>query len=102
MTVNLRSDNTFVQDEGWSSAVTRYEQFVQAHKSNRILYLELGVGGNTPVIIKYPFWRFTNRNTKATYVCINYGEAFCPPQIENRSIIINEDIGKIFNVLNIK
>ncbi|MDE7087158.1 MAG: hypothetical protein K2O67_03090, partial [Clostridia bacterium] len=65
------------------------------HKDKRVVYLELGVGGNTPVIIKYPFWRFTNQNPKATYVCINFGEAMCPPQIEDRSICINEDIGKV-------
>ena len=99
MTVNLRCDDTFVQDEGWYSACERYEKFVQAHKRGRILYLELGVGGNTPVIIKYPFWRFTNQNPKATYACINFGEAFCPPQIEKQSICMNEDIGKVISEL---
>lgn len=98
MTMNLRSDGTFVQDPGWDGACDRYEKFVKAHKNSRIVYLELGVGGNTPVIIKYPFWRFTEQNSKATYVCINYGEAFCPPQIENRSICIDEDIGNILNI----
>ena len=99
MTVNLRCDDTFVQDEGWYSACERYEKYIQAHKRGRILYLELGVGGNTPVIIKYPFWRFTNQNPKATYACINFGEAFCPPQIEKQSICINEDIGKVISEL---
>lgn len=92
MTVNLRCDNTFVQDDGWHAACERYEQYMQAHKNSSILYLELGVGGNTPVIIKYPFWRFTNLNPKATYACINNGEAMCPPQIQPKSICINEDI----------
>ena len=99
MTMNLRCDDAFVQDEGWNAACRRYEAFIKSHKNSRILYLELGVGGNTPVIIKYPFWRFTNENPKATYACINFGEAICPPQIENRSIIINEDIGKILKEL---
>lgn len=97
MTVNLRSDATFVQDDGWSAACRRYEEFIQQHKNGKILYWELGVGGNTPVIIKYPFWRFTNRNPKATYACVNLGEAFCPPQIKNRSICINSDINHIFD-----
>lgn len=101
MTVNLRSDDTFVQDEGWNAACARYERFVHKHKDSRILYLELGVGGNTPVIIKYPFWRFTNQNPKSTYACVNSGEAFCPPQIESRSICINEDIGKVIGQINI-
>lgn len=99
MTVNLRSDNTFVQDRGWASACKRYNEFVQKHKNSNILYLELGVGGNTPAIIKYPFWQFTLQNPKATYACINFGEAICPPQIEKQSIIINSDIGKTINTL---
>ena len=99
MTMNLRADDKFVQDSGWYAACERYENFIQQYKNKRIVYLELGVGGNTPVIIKYPFWRLTNQNPKATYVCINYGEAICPPQIESRAICINEDIGTVLTVL---
>ncbi|MDE7076925.1 MAG: Sir2 silent information regulator family NAD-dependent deacetylase, partial [Clostridia bacterium] len=95
MTTNLRCDDTFVQDEGWYAACGRYENFVERNKNKRVVYLELGVGGNTPVIIKYPFWRFTNGNPKATYVCINFGEAVCPPQIEKQAICINGDIGEV-------
>lgn len=94
MTVNLRCDDKFVQDAGWNSACERYGQFVQEHKNSRIIYLELGVGGNTPVIIKYPFWRFTESNPKAVYACINLGEAFCPERIEKRSVCIDGDIGE--------
>ena len=97
MTMNLRADDKFVQDGGWYEACERYEEFIEKHKNSKILYLELGVGGNTPVIIKYPFWRFTNRNPKATYACINFGEAVCPPQIEKQSICINEDIGTVLS-----
>lgn len=95
MTMNLRCDNSFVQDEGWYSAANRYEDFIRRHKGMHILFLELGVGANTPVIIKYPFWRMTKVNSKATYACINYGEAFCPAEISEQSICINEDIGKV-------
>lgn len=97
MTMNLRADDKFIQDEGWNAACERYEVFIQKHKHSRILYLELGVGMNTPIIIKYPFWRFTNQNPKAIYTCINYGEAYCPPQIEKQSIRINSDIGFVIN-----
>lgn len=100
MTVNLRTDDRFVQDDGWNVACERYEQFVQKHKGSRMLCLELGVGCNTPSIIKYPFWNFTNRNSKAIYACINYGEAICPPQIKERSICINEDIGEIISAMS--
>lgn len=100
MTVNLHSDSKFVQDKGWYDACERYEAFIKKHKNNRILFLELGVGSNTPVIIKYPFWRFTSQNPKASYVCINYGEAYCPPQIEKKSICISEDVGKVLSLLN--
>lgn len=99
MTMNLRADDKFVQDDGWDEACERYENFVHKHKDSRELYLELGVGSNTPVIIKYPFWRFTSQNQKATYACINYGEAICPPQIESRSICINADIGEVLSAV---
>jgi NAD-dependent SIR2 family protein deacetylase len=95
MNVNLRCDDTFVQDDGWYKANDRYNDFVNRHKNLHILYLELGVGMNTPVIIKYPFWQATARNKKALYACINYGEAYCPKEIENQSICINEDIQKV-------
>lgn len=99
MTMNLRSDNRFVQDSGWGKACKRYEKFVNRYSERKILYLELGVGGNTPGIIKYPFWQLTAKNNKATYASINLGEAVCPPQIANRSILINEDIGKVLSML---
>ena len=101
MTTNLRCDDKFVQDEGWDEACARYGEFIERHENGRILFLELGVGGNTPAIIKYPFWRFTSRNPKATYACINFGEAICPPQIEKRSICINEDIGKVIGQISL-
>ena len=100
MTMNLRADDKFVQDEGWYAACERYEKFVREYKGARVLYLELGVGGNTPVIIKYPFWRLVNQNPNAVYACINYGEAVCPPQIEDRSICINDDIGAVLSKLS--
>ena len=94
MTMNLRSDNRFVEDEGWHRAAERYESFLRATENARVLYLELGVGYNTPVIIKYPFWQMTAQNPKATYACINLGEAFCPEQILRQSICIDGDIGE--------
>ena len=94
MTMNLRSDHRFVEDEGWHKAAERYENFLHAKLSQKILFLELGVGYNTPVIIKYPFWRMTAKNPKATYTCINYGEAACPEEIQERSICVDSDIGK--------
>lgn len=99
MTVNLRCDGTFVQDRGWYAANARYEKFVHKYKDARILFLELGVGGNTPAIIKYPFWRLTSRNPKAVYACINYGEAFCPPQIRRQSVCIDADIADVLAAL---
>lgn len=99
MTMNLRADSTFVQDEGWYVSSGRYADFLRRHKNLNVLYLELGVGGNTPIIIKYPFWKMTAENKNAFYACINYGEAVCPPQIEKQSVCINADIGEVLNVL---
>lgn len=95
LTMNLRSDDTFAEDEGWHKAALRYADFIRRHKKLHILLLELGVGYNTPGIIKYPFWRLTVQNHKAVYVCINNREAVCPAEIENQSICIHHDIGSI-------
>lgn len=99
MTMNLRCDNFFVQDEGWYAASERYDDFILRRRNLHILFLELGVGTNTPGIIKYPFWQMTAENPKATYVCINYGEACVPEKIAKRSICINADIGKVLEQL---
>ena len=99
LTMNLRSDGRFVEDEGWHEAAGRYKNFLSGRKNGRILYLELGVGYNTPGIIKYPFWQMTAENPKAVYACINYGEAVCPREIEERSICIDGDIEEILKML---
>lgn len=99
MTMNLRSDDTFVQDAGWYAAAHRYEAFLQKHANGHILFLELGVGNNTPGIIKYPFWRMTAQNPKAVYACVNLGQAFVPRQIEKQSIAIDGNIGAILQQL---
>lgn len=92
MTMNLRADDKFVQDEGWYRAAERYEEFLRRHENLHILFLELGVGYNTPAIIKYPFWKMTAKNPKAVYACLNFGEAFCPDQIRSQVICIDADI----------
>jgi NAD-dependent SIR2 family protein deacetylase len=96
---NLRADDKFVEDEGWHQAAERYSNFIRTRAGLRIVYLELGVGYNTPGIIKYPFWRMTAANPKATYVCINAGEAAAPRQIERQSICLNADIGAVLAAL---
>ena len=99
MTMNLRSDDTFVEDDGWRRASAAYSEFLQAHEGRRVLFLEIGVGMNTPVIIKYPFWRMTYNNPNAFYACLNYSEAFCPEQIEDRSVCIGGDSGEAIRLL---
>ena len=95
LTMNLRSDNKFVEDEGWHRAAERYELFIRRHKNMRILFWELGVGYNTPGIIKYPFWRMTYQNANAVYACVNYGDAIGPKEIESRSLYFDDDIGTV-------
>ena len=99
MTMNLRADDTFVEDAGWYAAANRYREFLEAHQEGKVLYLELGVGGNTPVIIKYPFWRYTNANPQATYACVNYGETYAHSSIRDRSILIDADIDVVLDEL---
>ena len=100
MTMNLRADDRFVQDEGWYLAANRYDSFIRNNKNTHILFLELGVGMNTPGIIKYPFWQMTMNNKNSVYVCINLGEAAAPFSISDRSVCINADIGKILEGLS--
>lgn len=92
ITMNLRADDKFVQDEGWYEAAERYDNFVRTRGNTNILLLELGVGYNTPVIIKFPFWKMTAENPDAVYACINMGEAVCPEEIRERAVCLNTDI----------
>lgn len=101
MTMNLRCDSTFVQDEGWYAAYSRYEDFLRRHEGAKVVYMELGVGGNTPVIIKYPFWKMTKGNPLATYVCINKDEAYVPRDIAKQSVGIQNDIGMTLQDIDI-
>lgn len=94
-TMNLRSDGTFVEDEGWHKAAARYSEFLRRHEGMRTLYLEIGVGGNTPGIIKYPFWQMTAANPRATYACINLGEACAPRELERQSILIDASADEV-------
>ncbi|MDY3052330.1 MAG: Sir2 silent information regulator family NAD-dependent deacetylase [Ndongobacter sp.] len=98
MTTNLRADDTFVEDEGWRRAAKRYRSFLRT-RYGRVLFLELGVGYNTPSIIKYPFWSMTAENPKSIYACVNYGETVCPENILNRSVCVDGDIGEVIKAL---
>ena len=99
VTMNLRADDSFVEDDGWHRASAAYADFLRRHEGLHVLFLEIGVGGNTPVIIKYPFWQMTNDNKNAVYACLNYNEAVCPAQIEDRSIVIDGDSGAVIKQL---
>ena len=99
MTMNLRVDDTFVQDFGWYEAAKRYDDFIESHSRSKVLYLELGVGFNTPGIIKYPFWNMTVRNRNARYACVNLGEAYFPEQLGDRALGLDMDIGEALRSL---
>ena len=101
MSMNLRSDDTFVEDEGWHDAALRYETFLGKHDGQHILFLELGVGMNTPGIIKFPFWKMTAKNENAVYACLNFGEAYAPDEIAEQSILINGDIHSVLENIQI-
>ena len=99
MAMNLRVDENFVEDAGWKMAAKRYQDFLHSHRGKHVLYWELGVGMNTPVIIKFPFWRYTEENPNAYYACLNLGEAGCSREISERSICLNADIGQVLRDL---
>ena len=97
MTMNLRSDDTFVEDEGWGAAADRYAAFLHDHQEKKTVFLEAGTGWNTPSIVKFSFWQMVNDWPEATYACLNYGEAYAPEEIREKSICINGDVGMIMN-----
>ena len=99
MSMNLRADMTFVEDAGWHAASERYANYLSQHEADKVLYLELGVGMNTPAIIKYPFMNRTYRNGSATYACLNYGEVYAPAEIRSRSILVDGDIDAVLDEL---
>lgn len=99
MSMNLRADGTFVEDAGWHAAARRYQDFVRRVQGGRVLYWELGVGMNTPGIIKYNFWRQTYQSPRAWYACVNLQAAYCPPEIQARAVCLQGDIGAILNAL---
>lgn len=99
LTMNLRSDDTFVEDAGWHAAAARYAEWLRRHERGRVLYLELGVGYNTPGIIKYPFWQRVLQNPQATYACVNLGDAGAPREIREHSICIDDDIARVIEAL---
>ena len=102
MSMNLRADDTFVEDEGWYHAAERYGAFLKSHQNQKVLFLELAVGYNTPTIVKYSFWQMTYDWPNATYACLNYGEAYAPDEIKRKSICVNKDIGDILTVLEVQ
>lgn len=99
VTMNLRTDDTFVQDEGWYQAQKRYQDYLRRHEGLRVVFLELGVGYNTPAIIKFPFWKLTAQNPESMYVCINHEPSVPPKEILERSLIINKDIAEVLTAL---
>ena len=99
MAMNLRADDTFVEDEGWHAAAERYQQYLSLYAGQHVLYLELGVGGNTPVIIKYPFWRYTYDNPRAIYACVNLGQVTTAREIVDRSILVDANIDIVLDEL---
>ncbi len=99
MSMNLRADDTFVEDQGWYAASAAYAAFLRGCEGKRVLYLELGVGGNTPMIIKYPFWAMTHENDNALYACLNYDEACCPEKLKDRSLLLGGDTGEVLRKL---
>lgn len=101
MIPNLRCDDSFVEDQGWHQAAKRYQDFLGRHEQLPVLYLELGVGMNTPVIIKFPFWKYTRQNPNSFYACINLGEAGCDREIVKRSVCLDADISRVLEALGV-
>jgi len=101
MTMNLRADDTFVEDDGWHLACDNYVNFLNESRDKKTVFLDIGTGMNTPGIIKFPFWQMTREWPDAFYVCINLGEAYVPSRekFEDKSLCIDSDIGEVIEEL---
>ena len=99
MSMNLRCDNTFVQDDNWYYSMDRYKKFLDESKNKNILFLELGVGYNTPAIIKYSFWDMALKNENSIYATVNLNDSYVPDNLKERSICIEYDISNTINLL---
>ncbi|MBR3017627.1 MAG: Sir2 silent information regulator family NAD-dependent deacetylase [Clostridia bacterium] len=99
LTMNLRSDDKFVEDEGWQKAAVEYEVWLTAHRHERVVFLEIGVGYNTPGIIKYSFWQQVYQNPEAIYVCLNMEALPVPEAIRDRSMVISGDSDQVIQEL---
>ena len=97
--MNLRSDDSFAEGEGWHAASAAYSDFLRRHEGTRTLFLELGVGDNTPVIIKYPFWSMTDSEERAKYACVSRRDTWAPRQIADKAICVAGDIGDVLGEL---
>lgn len=94
MTMNLRCDQYFVEDEKWNIAADYFDKFLKTIKNKKIVLLELGVGFNTPAIIRFPFEKMMRENNNATLVRLNLDEAIVPKNFGKRAVGINEDLNK--------
>ena len=94
MAMNLRCDQYFVEDEHWHEAAKRYGEFLEICTGKKIVLLELGVGFNTPTIIRFPFEKMMREYKEWTFVRLNIDEAVIPEGLGNRCIGINEDMVK--------
>lgn len=101
MSMNLRADDTFVEDEGWHVHARLYHDYLEAHRPRKTLFLDLGIGANTPGIIKVPFMRMAMEWPDAVYACVNYGEAFAPAELGDRAICVDGDVGECLEGLGI-
>ena len=99
MEVNLRCDGNFVEDGAWERASVRYREFLRENMGRRVVFLELGVGMNTPGIIKFPFWQMAARWPQAFYICVNLDQAWAPEEIRDRALCLNGDLSRILEKL---
>ena len=94
MAMNLRCDNYFVEDEAWHEAADRYAGFLEQHKDKKVVLLELGVGFNTPIIIRFPFEKMVRENSSYSLIRMNMDEAVVPESFGKRAIGIGGDMAK--------
>ncbi len=99
MDMNLRKDDKFVQDENWYKQLKAYKDFLKEMKNKNVVLLEIGVGFNTPGIIRFPFEKMTMENSKTRLIRINKDYLKCFLDIEDKTITFNEEVKQILDDL---
>ena len=99
MSVNLRCDDTFVEDDGWYISQKNYDDFIINNSNKKVLLLEFGIGFNTPGIIRFPFEQMTYLHSNFRLIRFNDKFPEVSKEIKDRSMEVTDSIGEVIELV---